>query len=102
MGRIYVSVDVEADDVLFEIDTADLLKELEARINAGDKKALLGLRVATKEFDLAIDYLRDGRPADALMVFEAMTNKASNDVIRAYAAAKDGKHPFLKIGERKT
>lgn len=102
MGRRYVSVDVEVDEVLSEIDTDDLLEELTARANGGDKAASLGLRVAVKEFDLAIEYLRDGRPEDALMVLEAMGGNAPNNVARAYNAAKDGKHPFLKIGEDDT
>jgi hypothetical protein len=93
---------VDIDDVFEELDTDTLVKELKQRADHGDADArrplrLIGESVAS-DIGLAIDCLLEQRYDQALRILEDINAGTSNDVVRAYEAAKRGKHPFLWVG----
>lgn len=97
-----VTVTVDAWEVLEELSTKDLVRELEDRAKADDKTAAAALGGAAIAWavDRAITALRAGDPEAAL---HALTDGAEGarpaDVTRkVWEEARQGRHPFLRVG----
>lgn len=97
-----VTVTVDAWEVLEELGTEDLVRELEERAQADDKKATAALGGAALSWavERAITALRAGDPEAAL---HALTDGAEGArpptvTLKAWEDARKGEHPFLRIG----
>lgn len=97
-----VTVTVDAWEVLDELGTSHLVRELEERAKADDQEATAALGGAALSWavERAIAALRAG---DAETALHALTNGAEGArpaavTIKAWEEARDGRHPFLRLG----
>lgn len=74
--RGYVTVDVDIDDVLGEIDTDDLRKELAARdrVKLAEATSAAGVSLSNGEIEELVSSIREMRLADALALIERVTS----------------------------
>ena len=77
MATVRVEVEVDADDVLFEVSTSDLLRQLRRRAVHGDREAAAAL---------------------SPVLLEGGVGREPFDVSWDYACARSGRHPFLRVG----
>ena len=95
---VTVTVDVEVDEVLEQIETIELVNELYSRADVGDRLAAKALAYSARMIERALEHLRAGCTAEAI---ETLTlgsgNSTSFDVREAWQEASTGKHPFLRV-----
>jgi hypothetical protein len=97
---VMVTVDVDEFDVVEELSTSLLVKELRNRAKVGDKVANRALAGDVLMIERAIEHLRAGRVREAMEVLTLDTDTTSFDVSAAWEDARKGNHPFLAVRGR--
>jgi hypothetical protein len=94
---VSVMVEVEAWEVLQDLKTRDVVKELCDRARDGDREARQALGSDATAVERAIEHLRAGRAEQALEALTALEERPRNNVSADYNSARQGKHPFLLV-----
>lgn len=100
MTRRYrqISVNVDVDVVLNDIDTDVLIEELRARGRDGEVEKASAPHDHTHAIERALHALHALDRGDRLTAMDELRNALDPyDVAKAYEAARAGKHPFLTV-----